>query len=597
MKLFDAEALAPYFQQGRQGGQMRLDGQRMILFYASAFTEYRRGLIDLCGAKATRSLITQVAYAEGVKGAGLLRKLHQANESDIYNYRLSALIHQLAGYASLEFGDMKIDVQRGIFEVDLILKDSVEAESHLAAYGSSSESVCWLLMGYLSGYSSAFMGRMVVFREPQCSASGHAHCRMSGRLADQWGDDERQHAMESGPLISHLSLGQTDKPVIVGANEIVGVSAAFHSVLYLVDKVAPTRSTVLLHGETGVGKEVIARLVHRRSKRAEKPFIAVNCAAIPPSLIESELFGVERGAFSGATHSRPGRFERAEGGTLFLDEIGTLDLASQGKLLRVLQEGELERVGDQRTRKVDVRVIAATNADLRTEVRAGRFREDLFFRLTTFPVRVPPLRERRADVPLLVDFFFKRFCATHEKQPSGFTQDAVAVLIAHPYPGNVRQLEHMIERAVILADQDHPIDSFHLYAFEDERSIKVGADETASMTPELPQTAPAAHPPANAPTTTTAHQEQETSTQARTATSNADNASGSDKPSKLSGELDQLLRLARAQGLSLQALEHSALRVAVQDAKGNISQAARALGLTRRQLAYKLQQVSMVEEG
>ncbi len=544
MTMFNASALTPYFQPGTQGGQMRLDGQRMMLFYASAFTEYRRGLIDLCGSKATRSLITRVAYAEGVKGADLLRKLHKADESDVYNYRLSALIHELAGYALLDFKQMKIDIRRGIFEVDLTLKDSVEAESHLAAYGSSSESVCWLLMGYLSGYSSAFMGRMVVFREHQCSASGHATCRMVGRLADQWNEAERQHAMATGPLISQLSLGQAEEPLAAGANEIVGVSSAFHSVLYLVDKVASTRSTVLLYGETGVGKEVIGRLVHRRSDRSEKPFVAVNCAAIPASLIESELFGVERGAYSGATHSRPGRFERAEGGTLFLDEIGTLDFASQGKLLRVLQEGELERIGDQRTRKVNVRVIAATNADLRNEVREGRFREDLFFRLTTFPIRVPPLRERRADVPLLVDFFFKRFCKTHDKQPSGFTQDAVAILMAHPYPGNVRQLEHMVERAVILADHDRPIDSFHLYAFEDERHAKPAVNSVSDVT-----------------------------------------------------DLDSILRGAREKGLGLQALENEALRIAVSDAQGNISQAARSLGLTRRQLAYKLKQASLAGGG
>jgi len=540
MNMFNASALAPYFQPGTQDVQIRLDGQRMILFYASAFTEYRRGLIDLCGSKTTRSLIMRVAYAEGVKGANLLRKLHKADESDIYNYRLSALIHELAGYTLLDFKQMKIDIQRGIFEVDLTLKDSVEAESHLAAYGPSSESVCWLLMGYLSGYSSAFMGRMVVFREPQCGASGHETCRMVGRLADQWDEAEHQHAMTTGTLTSQLSLGQTGESLSAGANEIVGVSSAFHSVLYLVDKVASTRSTVLLHGETGVGKEVIGRLVHQRSNRSEKPFVAVNCAAIPASLIESELFGVERGAYSGATHSRSGRFERAEGGTLFLDEIGTLDFASQGKLLRVLQEGELERIGDQRTRKVNVRVIAATNADLRNEVREGRFREDLFFRLTTFPIRVPPLRERRADVPLLVDFFFKRFCKTHDKQPSGFTQDAVAILMAHPYPGNVRQLEHMVERAVILADQNLPIDSFHLYAFEDERQAKPAVNSVSNGT-----------------------------------------------------DLDSILRGAREKGISLQALENEALRIAVSDAQGNISQAARSLGLTRRQLAYKLQQASL----
>ncbi|TAJ18348.1 MAG: AAA family ATPase, partial [Rugosibacter sp.] len=447
---------------------------------------------------------------------------------------------ELAGYAALEFTQLKINVQRGIFEVELTLRDSVEAESHLSAYGPSSDSVCWLLMGYLSGYSSAFMGRMVVFRETRCCASGHGTCRMVGRLADQWNEAERQRALATGPLASHLSLGHGAADIPAGTHEIVGVSSAFHSVLYLVDKVAPTRSTVLLHGETGVGKEVIARLVHRRSNRSAQPFIAVNCAAIPASLIESELFGVERGAYSGATHSRPGRFERAGGGTLFLDEIGTLDFASQGKLLRVLQEGELERIGDQRTRKVDVRVIAATNADLRTEVREGRFREDLFFRLTTFPIRVPPLRERRADVPLLVDFFFQRFCRAHDKKPSGFTPDAVAVLMEHAYPGNVRQLEHMIERAVILADQDQAIDSFHLYAFEDERKSKF---------------------PVNS----------------------ADEAD----------DLDVILRGARKKGIGLQALENEALRVAVSDAKGNVSQAARSLGLTRRQLAYKLNQAKI----
>lgn len=581
MNLFADNALSSFLQMGTEGGQMRLNGQRMILFYASAFTEYRRGLIDLCGAKAARSLITQVAYSEGIKGAELLRKLHHSNETDSYNYQLSALIHQLAGYASLEFKHINIDVQRGVFEVDLNLIASVEAEAHIAAYGSSSESVCWLLMGYLSGYSSAFMGRMVVFREPQCSASGCATCLMSGRLAHHWNEAERLDAMASGPLISQLSLGQAGESVAAGANEIVGVSSAFHSVLYLVDKVAPTKSTVLLHGETGVGKEVIARLVHRRSDRSAQPFIAVNCAAIPASLIESELFGVERGAYSGATHSRPGRFERAEGGTLFLDEIGTLDFASQGKLLRVLQEGELERIGDQRTRKVNVRVIAATNTDLRDEVREGRFREDLFFRLTTFPIRVPPLRERRADVPLLVDFFFRRFCKAHAKQPSGFTQDAVAVLLQHPYPGNVRQLEHMIDRAVILADQNHPIDSFHLYAFEDERQAKVGAGDTANNVPDTMPTSLLAQMPA----AVLAPQSLPLPNQSKQDEALRGNL----------GELSSLLRLAREQGMSLQDVERAALRVAVDDAKGNISQAARSLGLTRRQLAYKLQQASLTE--
>src|SRR5262249_24988385 len=196
---------------------------------------------------------------------------------------------------------------------------------------------------------------------------------------------------------------------------------------------------------------------------AEKPFVALSCAAIPETLIESELFGVERGAYTGAIQSRPGRFERADGGTLFLDEVGTLSAAAQGKLLRALQEGELERLGDTHTRRVDVRLMAATNVDLRDEVRAGRFREDLFFRLNVFPIRITPLRERRDDIPLLMTHFLAKFNRLHGRRLTGFTQRAVDAMLSYDWPGNVREVENVIERGVILAADSSAIDAPHLF--------------------------------------------------------------------------------------------------------------------------------------
>ncbi len=231
----------------------------------------------------------------------------------------------------------------------------------------------------------------------------------------------------------------------------------------LLERVASTSVDVLLLGETGVGRELFARALHRISPRRDGPFVAVNCAALPDGLIEAELFGVERGAFTGATRSRAGRFERAHQGTLFLDEIGSLSYAAQSKLLRVLQTREIERVGGDRTQRVDVRVAAATNEALEAAVREGRFREDLYFRLSTFPVRIPPLRERSDDIPLLVGHFLARYRQLHGRRVSGFTAAALKALMQHAYPGNVRELEQLIERAVILTPDDQPIDVAQLF--------------------------------------------------------------------------------------------------------------------------------------
>jgi transcriptional regulator with GAF, ATPase, and Fis domain len=230
---------------------------------------------------------------------------------------------------------------------------------------------------------------------------------------------------------------------------LVGQSPALEAVSRQIDLVAPTDSTVLILGESGTGKELVAREIHGRSKRASKPLIKVNCAAIPRELYESEFFGHAKGSFTGALRDRIGRFELAEGGTLFLDEIGEIPLELQAKLLRVLQEGELERVGEERTRTVNVRLIAATNRDLRAEAEAGRFRQDLFYRLSVFPIEVPPLRKRKEDIALLADHFLQAAARKVGRSKLHLTLAAVQRLQQYDWPGNVRELQHVIERAVI----------------------------------------------------------------------------------------------------------------------------------------------------
>lgn len=233
--------------------------------------------------------------------------------------------------------------------------------------------------------------------------------------------------------------------------ELIGQSPALQVVTRQIELVAPTNSAVLILGESGTGKEVVAREIHRRSRRADRPLIKVNCAAIPRELYESEFFGHAKGAFTGALRDRAGRFELANGGTLFLDEIGEIPLDLQAKLLRVLQEGEIERIGEERTRRTDVRIIAATNRNLRAESEAGRFRQDLYYRLSVFPMELPPLRKRLEDIPLLTEHFLQRFARQLGRSRPRLTQANIQELQRYDWPGNVRELQHALERACIVA--------------------------------------------------------------------------------------------------------------------------------------------------
>jgi len=259
----------------------------------------------------------------------------------------------------------------------------------------------------------------------------------------------RQALEKQNLLLENRSLRQQLESI--RPHDIIGQSPAIVETIKTVQQAGPSSATVLLTGESGTGKELLARAVHRASPRAEESFVTVNCAALPESILESELFGYERGAFTGANRRREGRFEAAHKGTLFLDEVGELSASTQVKLLRVLQEGEFERLGSNETIKADLRLVAATNHDLEQAVKEGRFREDLFYRLDVIHVRVPPLRERSGDIPLLANFFLNRYARKNDKQVTGITARAMDALSRHEWPGNVRELENVIERAVVLS--------------------------------------------------------------------------------------------------------------------------------------------------
>ena len=537
-------------------GRIWLNDQRMLLWHSSAMGHLRRELIDTLGQERARGLLTRAGYVSGARDAQLVRE-RWPNGDAATVFMAGTRLHALEGVVKVTPLAFDFDIDRGTYEGEFLWEHSSEDDEHIAAYGIGTEAACWSQVGYATGYVTSLFGQLVVFREIECRSMGAGVCRVIGRHAAAWGDvDEDLRYLQARDFRSlaeaPASRSAVAAPALVPTpevsgerHEIVGASSAFNSACHQLDRVARTQATVLFTGESGVGKEAFARRLHRISARADKPFIAVNCAAIPETLIESELFGVERGAYTGASSSRPGRFERADSGTLFLDEVGTLSLPGQGKLLRALQEGEVERVGGTRTLTVDVRVVAATNVDLQAEVRAGRFREDLFYRLNVYPIHLPPLRERRDDVPLLMNHFLRRESQRHQRQPTGFTARAVRAMLHYGFPGNIRELQNLIERGVISAEDGAPIDVAHMFRREQlspETLLAIGAQGT--LTPE------------------------------------ADAAPG---------RLWALLQQGDAKGLALPAIERRLLQDAVAAAAGNLAAAARQLGITRAQLAYRLQ--------
>ncbi|MBT9598745.1 MAG: sigma-54-dependent Fis family transcriptional regulator [Vitreoscilla sp.] len=554
-------------------GRIWLNDQRMLLWHSSAMGHLRRELIDTLGLERARGLLTRAGYVSGARDAQLVReRWPQGDAASVF--MAGTRLHALEGMVKVTPLAFDFDIDRGTYEGEFLWEHSSEDDEHIAAYGLGTEAACWSQVGYATGYVTSLFGQLVVFREIECRSMGASVCRVIGRHAAAWGDvsedlrylqarDFRSLAEAPRAVAGHRAPSVlAPEPAAAAAatgdrHEIVGASSAFNSACHQLARVARTQATVLFTGESGVGKEAFARRLHRISARAEQAFVAVNCAAIPETLIESELFGVERGAFTGASQSRPGRFERADRGTLFLDEIGTLSLVSQGKLLRALQEGEIERVGGTRVVKVDVRVVAATNVDLQAEVRAGRFREDLFFRLNVFPIHLPPLRERRDDIPLLMNHFLRREAERHGLRPTGFTQRAVRAMLHYAFPGNIRELQNLIERGVISAEDGTAIDVAHMFRREqlsDEALLAIGAHGTLTARKE-----------------------------------------GEGESAPLLDVLRRALGGGANEALSLSGLERRLLQEATAAEGGNVAAAARRLGLTRAQFAYRLQRAEVPE--
>lgn len=336
---------------------------------------------------------------------------------------------------------------------ELQLTDLESNESWIARPDWIREQGITSLIGLPLIYRGETLGVLAIFARESVGDSCHEWLRMiADHLAAAIANAQALEEIES--LKHQLEMENEylrEEVQETSFGELIGNSPGLKTIAQQIDLVAPTESSVLILGESGTGKELVARELHRRSHRADRPIIKVNCAAIPRELYESEFFGHTRGAFTGALKDRVGRFELADGGTLFLDEIGEIPLDLQSKLLRVLQEGELERIGEERTRKVNVRVIAATNRDLRTEANEGRFRQDLFYRLSVFPIEIPPLKHRLEDIPILAEHFLVRYARQLGRRRLRLTMANVKKLQSYHWPGNIRELQHVVERAVIVA--------------------------------------------------------------------------------------------------------------------------------------------------
>jgi len=354
------------------------------------------------------------------------------------------------------------------------------------------------------------------------------------------------------------TLDPVSDPEASGRFGLVGHSAEIQSIFAVIEKVADTPSTVLITGESGTGKELVAKALHEHGSRRGGPFIKINCAAIPKTLMESELFGYEKGAFTGATSSKPGRFELADGGTLFLDEIGEIPVEMQVKLLRAIQESEFERVGGLKTIKVDVRLVTATNRDLEQEIQRGNFRDDLYYRLNVVPLQIPPLRKRTGDIPLLVAHIIRKFNERLKKTISGIADDALAVLESHSWPGNIRELENVLERTILFTKGDR---------IERTDLQLAGANDPPHAAPTAPAVAPISGP--------------------IPAISDDDDDDAGEAPGSQSGSLKDIVRAETSR------VERELIVKALDETGGNVTQAARLLKISRKSLQMKMKEFGL----
>ena len=451
------------------GGLIRFAGERVILIDATAMGILRSQLHQQLGQSAARAVLTRLGYVQGWRLAEALKAQFRWEDGDEWR-QAAGRAHMLEGMYAVDVGSPGPLSKEGA-----TIRGSFEAEQHIAHLGRSDSPTCWMVCGLLSGYLSRASGQEIFVLEERCLGRGDAVCHLLGRTREEWGDrraDELHffHSENLGNLLDtslhqvtetlrqvEEKLRETKRALASVARDVeeplgmVVRSPAMRRLLDLARRVARVDSTLLITGESGTGKERIARFVHEESSRPTGPFVAINCAAITETLLESELFGHARGAFTGAVQDRPGLFEAAQGGTLLLDEVGEMAPGVQVKLLRALQEREIRRVGENRTRPVNARVIAATNQELTERIAAGLFRTDLYYRLNVVELHMPALRDRYEDILPLARVLLTEAALRLRRPVPGLSPRAADQLLRYGWPGNVRELENAMERAVALA--------------------------------------------------------------------------------------------------------------------------------------------------
>ena len=457
------------FEFDTAGGLIRFAGRRALAIDATAMGILRKELVTQFGLTAARAVLTRFGFVHGWRMAEALETQFNWESPEDW-CRAGSFIPMLEGMYRLEPG-----TPGPLSKDGFSILGSYEAEQHVAHLGRSENAVCWTVCGLASGYLSRALDKDIFVLEDHCMGKGDSHCRLLARTREEWGDSRARELrfFHSENLVEWLdaSLHQVTEDLrqaedklrdrkralalaVPRSDEWLGMiarSGPMRKLLDLAQRIAKVDSTLLITGESGTGKERVARLVHESSARADGPFIAVNCGAITETLLESELFGHARGAFTGAVAERTGLFEAANGGTLLLDEVGEVSPAMQVKLLRVLQEREIRRVGDSLNRPIDVRVIAATNRDLAQEMAEGRFRKDLYYRLNVVELHLPALRERREDILPLARALLTEVAGRLGRPITGLSPRAADQLLRYHWPGNVRELENAMERAVALA--------------------------------------------------------------------------------------------------------------------------------------------------
>lgn len=558
-------------------GSVWLDQRRMLILQAEWYLDLRRELIHALGRERARGILTRLGYSAGARDAVVARRLHP--DVTLRDLILTGgQLHALQGTVSVIPLIFDVNLAQRHCQMEFLWKNSIEAQAGADQLQLQHEPTCWMEIGYASGFLTACLGAPVVVRETECRGMGDRQCLCVAKYQHEWDDpsedlkylqtwSDRTDSHEAPKVM--VQQASTLAPVSTQDRHAsaVGRSAAFNAVAHKVTRVSPTDATVLLLGESGVGKSLLAREIHQRSTRAQGPFVELNCAAIPENLLEAELFGVERGAYTGAVAARAGRFERAHGGTLFLDEIGTMSLTAQGKLLRVLQSREFERLGGVKTLSSDARLIAATNEDLRHAVAEGRFRLDLYYRVNLFPIKIPALRDRVEDLPLLIEHFLNIYSQRYQKSGLTLSTQAFQFMLNYGWPGNIRELENVLEHAAILVYQGETIDLHHLF----------------------PEGSPALM-----------HTQMQLSVDGHLRGSHDESLGDATAPRDAGQQQDvadwahQALNDGSVR--TLEAMERKLVLTALQGAEGRIDVAAHRLGVTRAQVEYRLKKWGFTSE-